>query len=298
MANLVTNPLGEPQYPLPSEAQILLVSPEMASDWLSHRTYDRNRKISKAIVGKYMADMKGGRWKTTRQGLIFDTDGKIIDGQHRLAAVANGEVTVAFWVYPFESRDTFEVLDQGYKRLPAHLLGVPNANTVAAGARYLAALADEDTWEMHRFGRVTTPEIYSVVQEWPELSRYSVPVNEIRIATWITGAPHLSVLAQAARTEYGTPEKIEAWRTGLLTGQDLASTDPRLQLRNRFTRAHQVMSGSKNRTLVYSLITKAWNAFAEGKETSVLRWAGSERIPPVLGFDWAKHNADIKNKES
>jgi len=290
---VVRNPvLEQSQYPLPSEAQILLVTPEMASDWLSHRTYDKNRKISKTVVTRYMGDMKAGRWKTTRQGLIFDTHGDIIDGQHRLQAVANGEIAIAFWVYPNEARDTFDALDQGYKRQAAHLLGVPNSTTVAAGARYLAALADDDPWDMPRFGRITAPEIYATVQEWPELTRFSVPCAEIRIATWITGAPHLAVLAQAARTEHGTPEKIEAWRTGLLTGDNLSAYDARLQLRNRFIRQHRNMGGSKNRNLVYSLIVKSWNAWVEDKGVAVLRWTPAERIPAVIGFDWSKYNAE------
>lgn len=291
------NPVLETsQYPLPSEAQILLVTPEMASDWLAHRTYDKNRRISKSVVNRYISDMVNGRWKTTRQGLIFDTHGDIIDGQHRLSAVANGNVTVAFWVYPNEARDTFDALDQGYKRQASQLLGVPNSTTVAAGARYLAALADQDPFDMPRFNKVSNPEIHATVQVWPELTRYSVAVAEVRIATWIIGAPHLAVLAQAARTEAGTPEKIEAWRQGLLTGDNLTSYDPRLQLRNRFIRQHRNLAGSKNRNLVYSLIAKAWNAWAEDKGVAVLRWTSAEPLTPVLGFDWAKYNNETEQQ--
>src|SRR6266576_1151480 len=218
----LTNPvLADSQYPLPSEAQIVLVTPEMASDWLSHRTYNRNRRISKSVVGKYMTDMRGGRWKTIRQGLIFDTEGKIIDGQHRLSAVANGELTVAFWIYPNEARDTFDVLDQGLKRQAAQLLGVTNASVVAGAARHLAVLSDQDLWSFPRMSKVTNPEIYATVQEWPELTRHSTSAQEVRIATWITGSPHLAVLAQASRTELGTPEKIEGWVKGLITGDNL-----------------------------------------------------------------------------
>jgi len=204
--------------------------------------------------------------------------------------VANGEITVAFWVYPNEPRDTFDALDQGYKRQPAHLLGVPNAVSVAAGARYLGALADEDPFDMPRFTRITSPEIYSLVQEWPELSRHSVCALEIRNAAYITPAAHLAVLAQASRTEYGTPEKIEAWRKGLMTGDSLSTYDPRLQLRNRFVRNHRNMSGAKNRNLVYATIVKAWNAWAEDRSLAILRWTPAERLPAVIGWDWAKYN--------
>lgn len=288
--------LAESQYPLPTEAQILLVTPEMASDWLSHRTYNRNRKISKRIVGKYLTDMKAGHWKTTRQGLIFDTEGKIIDGQHRLSAVANGELTVAFWVYPDEARDNFEVLDQGYKRAVAQQLGVPNATTVAAASRFIASLSDADAFGLTRFNRISSPEMYHTVQEWQELTRYAIAVNEVRTATWIPGAPHLAVLAQAARTDVGSAEKIESWRRGLISGDNLSSTDARLQLRNRFIRQHNILHGSRNRDMVYNLIVKSWNAYAEGKPMGVLRWQPTEGMIPVSGFDWSKHNAQEESK--
>lgn len=287
--------LEESSYPLPSTAQIVLVTPEMASDWLSHRSYDRNRRLSKAVVGKYIQDMRGGRWKTTRQGLIFDTEGKLIDGQHRLSAVANSEVTVAFWIYPDEPRDTFEVLDQNFRRQASHLLAVPNATTVAAGARYLAALSDGDQWDMPRFNRVTTPEVLSVVANWPELTRLAKQVMDIRLLTWITGSPHLAVLAQAARTEYGTPERFEEWFAGLRNGAGLEPGDPRLHLRNRFMVAHNALTGSKNRNQVYALIAKSWNNFAEGKPTSVLRWMASEPLPPVAGYAWPTPDENEEN---
>lgn len=288
--------LAESQYPLPSEAQILLVTPEMASDWLSHRSYDRNRKVSKTIVAKYLNDMKGGRWKTTRQGLIFDTHGKIIDGQHRLSAVANGDLTVAFWIYPDEARDNFEVLDQGYKRQAAQLLNVPNSLIVASGARFLASLSDNDAFGLARFNRITAPETYHMVQVFPELSRLAVAAAEIRTATWIPSAPHLAILTQASRTETGSAEKLAAWRQGLIAGDNLGSQDPRLQLRNRFIRQHGFLHGSRNRDLVYNLIAKAWNAYAEGRSMSVLRWVPTEGMIPVSGFDWSKHNAQEESK--
>lgn len=290
----VRNPvLEESNYPLPTDAQILLVTPEMASDWLSMRTYPNNRRISPSVVGKYLRDMAEGRWKVARNaGLIFDTEGKIIDGQHRLTAVANGQVTVAFWVYPNEPRDTFDVLDQNFRRQASQLLRLPNATVVAAGARYLAALADGDTWDMPRFSRVTNPEILKTVQEWPELARYAKDANDLRMVTWITGAPHLAVLAQASRTEHGTPERIAEWLRGLRDGAGLPGGDPRLHLRNRFMVAHNALAGSKNRNQVYSLIAKSWNNYATGKDTTILRWMASEQITPVQGFDWSKKNEE------
>lgn len=302
---MIMNPeLEESQYPLPSEAADLIVTPEMASDWRSHRAYDHNRRVSQSVTARYQRDMESGLWKLTRQGLIFDTLGKLIDGQHRMLALANcdhgalakqyGQAGIPFWIYPNEARDTFDTLDQGYKRTAAHLLHVPNASAVAAGGRWLAALANQDMLGLPRFTGLTNPEVFATTRKWPELERYAADTNNLRLRTYITSAPHLAVLAQAARTDYGTVDKISEWLHGLNYGIGLDVQDPRLKLRNRFLVAHNALKGTANRNLVYALICKAWNAYAQGESINQLGWRGSvEVFPRVVGFDWATYNKEI-----
>lgn len=296
--------LAESQYPLPSTAQPLRVTPEMASDWRSFRTYEHNRRVSPAVSGKYQRDMESGLWKLTRQGLITDTVGKFIDGQHRLAALANashdaltkhyGEPSIPFWIYPDEARDTFDAIDQGYKRQAAHLLHMPNATTVAAGGRWLAALANQDVLGLPRFQGLTNTEVYATVRKWPELERYSSQVNNARLTTYIVGAAHMAVLAQAARTEFGTPERIQEWFKGIMSGVGLDNYDPRLKLRNRFLVSHHTLKGTANRNTVYALIAKAWNAYAKGEGIAQLGFRPAvETFPRVVGFDWTTQNQEI-----
>ena len=124
-------------FRLPSEPCVMVVTPDMASDWLSYRNHPKNRPLSKSVAGKYQADMESGRWTLTPEGLIFDTDGWIISGQHRLKAVANSGLEIEFWIFPDQSRDIFDVVDQGYKRTAAHVLHMPHAVSIANGARHL-----------------------------------------------------------------------------------------------------------------------------------------------------------------
>lgn len=288
-------------YPIGNEAEVVLVTPEMASDWSTSRRYEHNRKVSPGIVGKYLKDMRSGLWKLTRQGLIFDTEGYNIDGGHRLRALANcdhdslvqhyGEGGIRFWVYPNEPTDTFDSYDQNYRRIAAHLIDEPNSVLLAAGARFLAAVADQDPWAFPRFGRLSTAEILKTKEEWPELSRYASKVQLIKNRIRISGPEHLALLAQAARSDY--PDRIEPWLEGLQTGSGLSETDPRLKLRDRFLSTHVALSGSPNRPLRYSLIVKAWNAWAQDEELPTLRWRQDEQIPGVVGFSW-----DNKTKES
>lgn len=288
---------SESNYPLPSEATALEVTPEMASDWLSTRRWPGQRNFSTSIIAKYIGDMKAGRWKLTRQGLIFDTEGYNIDGQHRLRALANlqpeeliaayGNPWLTFWVYPDEPTDTFDAYDQNFRRVAAHLINEPNSVPLAAGARFLASVADLDPFSFPRFGRLTTAEILQTKREWPELGRYVSDVLAVRSRAYIPTPAHMAVIAQAARTTEGTPEKIESWFTGLRTGAITNVNDPRLKLRDRFMRDHVQLSAAAFRPLVYSIIVKAWNAHVAGDNVPVLRWMATESIPAVTGFDWS-----------
>lgn len=286
----MTQPL-EPsgsKYRLPTEPMVMTVTPDMASDWLSYRNHPLNRPLSKGVAGKYQADMEQGRWALTPEGLIFDTRGYIISGQHRLKAVANSGKSFQFWIFPDQPRDIFDVVDQGYKRTAAHVLHVPHAVSIANASRHLAALADDDRWGMPRFPKITTPEIVAVYREWPEVSWYATEASTVYGATGIPVGSHLALLAQAARTDH--IGRIQPWLDALHTGANLAPGDPRLLLRNRFQSGIQVVGGTNRRDLAYALIVKAWNAYAGGQQIQQLRWQQREVLPRVIGWaaeDWA-----------
>lgn len=291
-------------YPLPSEAMVMEVTPEMASDWSTVRRWPHQRRTSPAIVAKYLKDMTEGRWKLTRQGLVFDTAGYNIDGRHRLRAVANlprwvikevyGTDGIPFWVYPDEPTETFDSYDQNFRRIAAHLINEPNAVVIAAAGRFLASVADNDPWSFPRFGRMTTAEVLQTKKEWPELSRFAAQAVQVKTRTRLSAPAHLTVLAQAARTGHGTPERFAGWFEVLTNGATDNPQDPRLKLRDRFMTQGHLLNAAANRPVTYSLIVKAWNAYVAGENIPVLFWRNNERIPQVTGFDWNDH----KSKES
>ena len=286
-------PANDP-YPLPSESQVMGVTPEMASSWLSYRNHPQNRRLSKSVSGRYQADMEAGRWyEATPEGLIFDQRGWIISAQHRLKALANtssealikhyGHPWLDFRVFVNEPRAIFEAVDAGYKRTAAHLLpDVPCAHSLGNAARHLAALSDGDRWGMPRFGRVTTPEVVSTFHAWPELTWYPKDLRRAQMAHGIPLGPHAAVLAQAERTPHR--DRIPEWIKGVVSGANLSETDPRLHLHRRFKGGGP--SGAHRRDVAYALIAKAWNAWAKGEEITVLRYMHTEAMPKVIGFEF------------
>jgi hypothetical protein len=73
------------------------ITPKFAGDILAKHN-GKNRKISERIVDKYANDMKVGAWGITHQGIAFDTEGDLLDGQHRLAAIIKSGKTIKMLV--------------------------------------------------------------------------------------------------------------------------------------------------------------------------------------------------------
>ena len=68
------------------------VTPQMAHVWLTHNT-NNYRKLSSANIKNLKAELTGGVWMATTQGVGFDTNGVLVDGQNRLTAILQTGIT-------------------------------------------------------------------------------------------------------------------------------------------------------------------------------------------------------------
>jgi hypothetical protein len=60
--------------------------------------------------------MQRGQWQLTHQGVAFDVNGILIDGQHRLSAVVQSNCIVPMMVTMNAPSVSFEALDCGIGR--------------------------------------------------------------------------------------------------------------------------------------------------------------------------------------
>ena len=131
-------------------SKIELITPAMASEILEHHN-PRNRSVSERTVTAYATDMKNGRWTLTHQGLAFDENGDLIDGQHRLWAVFFSDKEIEFLVtrgIPVrQSKGGLEInsmdnIDRGRIRGAGSQMqlchGIKNGNKVASACRGIA----------------------------------------------------------------------------------------------------------------------------------------------------------------
>ena len=119
------------------KSKLVLITPEQAEVYLAGNT--GNRPIKKTRVETYASDMLAGRWMTTPQGIMITPNGRLIDGQHRLAAVVKSGVTVEMYVFEVDE-NVQAYIDNGGLRTPGDVMqigGVHNANLCASMSRSL-----------------------------------------------------------------------------------------------------------------------------------------------------------------
>ena len=74
-----------------------LITPEKAQEYLKFNI-ENYRSLSKDRVLSYAGDMKNGKWQLNGEAIKFDSEGVLIDGQHRLHAIVRAGVPVEMLV--------------------------------------------------------------------------------------------------------------------------------------------------------------------------------------------------------
>ena len=95
-------------------AYVVDVTPELAAQWLKRNYF--NRKMNEEMIDRYQRDMLAGRWVLTHQGLAFDRNGLLVDGQKRLEAVRRSGKTIRMLVFVDQSIANHEAIDSGKPR--------------------------------------------------------------------------------------------------------------------------------------------------------------------------------------
>jgi hypothetical protein len=270
----------ERMYPLPPRPEQVEITPDMAADWLESRQFDGNRKPSKAKIDQHAGAMKAGRWLETHQGIAFDTEGKLIDGRHRLMAVVSAGVTVKMWVFPEQTRDTFDVIDTGYARAASQFMSSA-APTMAAGAvRYISAVLDQDFSGIYR-AKMPLHDVLETHRQWPEVETWALATWGARSVAAIPPSPLLAIVAMGDRGGVG-PKVIKDFLDGLKSGAIGDAYDPRLHLRNRFIKDHKAL----RRQHAYALLVKGFNAYVQDERPKRIIWSEGDHIPLPYGITW------------
>ncbi|WP_244942123.1 hypothetical protein [Streptomyces coelicoflavus] len=214
------------------QMEVLHVSPELATEWLTRNT--SNRPLSKAAVQQLAGRIQRGEWQLTHQGIAFDEDGVLIDGQHRLAAIAKAGIAVPLTVTRGVPRTAFTVMDTGRKRTGRDALalaGEANATHLAAALRGLHLYLNAPNSSWSGGSSVTSnDQLLTMLDKHPGIRdalQHGVALNRACRIT-VTAATIGWYVTSEARPDIDQ----SAWKEGIVTGARLEPGDPRLTLRN------------------------------------------------------------------
>ncbi|MFJ9039082.1 hypothetical protein ACIRF8_21110 [Streptomyces sp. NPDC102406] len=263
--------------------EVLDISPQLAAEWLTRNT--NNRPLSKSTVQQLAGQIQRGEWQLTHQGIAFDKDGALIDGQHRLAAIVKAGITVPLTVAHDVPRTAFTVMDTGRKRTGRDALalaGEANATHLAAALRGLHLYLNAPNSAWSGGSSVTSnDQLLAMLDKHPGIRdalQHGIALNRACRITVTAATIGWYVTSEAC------PDLDQSsWEDGVVTGARLEPGDPCLTLRNTMLglaagRTHRRRDDSREHLLYY---LKAWNAWAEGRTIKLLRRSPNETMPRI-----------------
>jgi hypothetical protein len=188
------------------QTQIRLVSPEVAARWLEGTV--RQRTLSDDVVERYAADMKAGRWTISESAICFDTNGQLLNGQHRLWAVLNSGCTIKALVSTGYPPDAIMTMDDGYARKPAQVYKIATGETASTLGIAVARLL---TSQIHYAGqtknRMPRSEMFEVYDRYKDGIKFA---EEVLGGT--RGISITPVACAMARAYYARPDHRDRMR--------------------------------------------------------------------------------------
>lgn len=121
------------------------VTPVMAQGLLKNQI--KNRHYIRSSVNRIRKEIEAGTFRLNGETIILDTMGRLLDGQHRLMAVAESQKTIETLVVSGIPTPYMETIDMGRSRNVRDLFqlnDIAHASITAAICRYLCS------WDMHQ----------------------------------------------------------------------------------------------------------------------------------------------------
>ena len=260
------------------EAHVVFITPEIAKLWLARNTDNRNLRRGRArVLGE---DMERGQWRENGESMSFDTNGVLVNGQHRLQAVINSGhgfmATVTLGVEP----DVRPTVDTGLKRSAGDILkmqgeqyGTHLATTTQLWARYASG-------ELERgfFGssKLSHQQVLDMIDLNPDI-RHSVQYI-CRQQRGLIAHSDAAFLHYAIVRSGELRERANEFMDRFLDGWNLDIGNPILALRNRII-VESKPGARMSKHWVIALVLKAYKIWRKGKESKYLKFKEGESFP-------------------
>lgn len=267
-----------------SEYTRVFMTPEMASEILETRN-KRNRTISKELVNRISRAIKNDQWIYNGQPIIFDNNGLLIDGQHRLTAIAkSGAAVELLLVNDVNDKKAFRTIDECKPRSFSCNLSaddVSNSTAVAAVSKLFYAIyrcKDLSQFKLytHAFSNI---ELFEFLEQVPFIHEAAKMAGKSREFCTVS-------LMGAALTVFMLIDESKAREFHyIFCEEEYPYRDhPIKRLKGKLIKGN-MRTGKKLKKLEkLALIFKAWSYWQQGRVVKNLSWNEKGEFPVPLGW--------------
>lgn len=268
------------------------ITPELAKQWLG--VNHANRRLIDSNVERLKSVIARGEWmEDSTDGIGLDVDDGVVNGQHRLSAIAEGDITVRALVVRNVRPEVIKVIDQGLPRNLAQILqmdGRYEYPTDLAGAiQWLFRISEGLEKSLPIAQRPSVPQLLEFFQEHPHLVD-SMPIA-VDAARPFKGVQRSWLCAYHYLMATVDPEEADEFFAALESGSSLPPGSPVLILREKIL-ANQSAAKPETGIVIAAWMVKAWEAQREQRtfpNKTALKWvskgARAEEFPRLSGVE-------------
>lgn len=254
--------------------RVVTLSPAQCEKILKEQNV-RNRDIRQGRIEHLAAIIDKGEWRLTGDAIVFDIDGVLLNGQHRLTAAVVANKPIEVVVLKNLPRINQDVMDDTLSRRLADamkLRGETDVHRRGAGVNWSARMVYcEATGIAHYANNALRPSIPQLLRYYDEhsgLRQSSVDCRPIQRELKLRPGP---LIALHYRLGMIDAEHRDVFFNQLRTGEMLERGSPILVFRRYCDRERDRYSARPDYCWV-AVGVKAWNAWREGRPISTLSY--------------------------
>ena len=256
-------------------AGVVSITPAVAEELLQFCN-KKNRNKKTVHISRIEADIRSGRWALNGESIIFDERGVLLNGQHRLEAIASAGVAIVSVVIAGVREESMESIDQGISRTTGDVLaieGCQNSNSMAAAASWMWKYQHGNLYNTSL--RPSRAQVIDLIVQQPDVCE-----SVQWAASAMRGVGGGSSIHAFLRCVFMRIDRAngEEFYNKLSTGAGLDGSSPILALRNR-------LMDRSNRFVVQEyveLTIRAWNYYRTGVTGAKLKLSGRDVIPEPI----------------
>lgn len=256
------------------------VSPEHAMVWLEEHN-PNNRDEVRGQWQTISRDIAHGKWQLIHQGVAFDEEANLLDGQNRLAGIVEADYAVPVLITIYAGRRRIAAIDQNATRDWRSQLVLTKGEKVSS---LIQGVLKATLYGREARSKISHSEL---THSWERL-RASIEWVFEQFPARIKGVTIAPVLSAITRAQFHVDRArlrrfCEVLRTCCASDDDPAEATP-VALRN-YLMASITQSGFMTITEKYAKTQWAISKYMQGQSFTKVHAAGAELYPLPEGID-------------